>query len=57
MKGNRRMMILKACKCLKAICCAEKLIGVLTALRITVFAAALIYSATMFLSLIRQRVK
>lgn len=50
-------MILKACKCLKAICCAEKLIGVLTALRIAVFAMALIYSATMFLSLIRQRAK
>jgi hypothetical protein len=57
MKGNDEIMILKACKCLKAICCAEKLIGVLTALRITVFAAALIYSATMFLSLIRQQVK
>ena len=50
-------MILKACKCLKAIGCAEKLIGVLTALRITVFAAALIYSATMFVSLIRQQAK
>ena len=50
-------MILKACKCIKAIGCAEKLIGVLTALRITVFAAALIYSATVFFSLLRQAVR
>lgn len=50
-------MILKACKCVKAIGCAEKLIGVLTALRIAVFSLALVYTATTLFSLIKQSAK
>lgn len=50
-------MLDKACKFLRAMGCANKLIHILTALRITVFAGALVYAGVMFVSLLRQSIK
>ncbi|MBQ8027206.1 MAG: hypothetical protein IJ261_03715 [Clostridia bacterium] len=47
-------MLEKACKCLKTIGRAEKLLKILYAVRITVFAVTAIYAVTMGVSMIKQ---
>ena len=47
-------MLEKACQILKAVGNAEKLIKILTAIRVTVFVAALIYAVTSCVSLIKK---
>lgn len=50
-------MLDKACRFLRTMGCANKLIHILTALRITVFAGALIYAGVMFVTLMRECVR
>ena len=47
-------MIEKTCKFLRTMGCANRLIKILTALRITIFAGAFVYAGVMFISLLKQ---
>jgi len=47
-------MLEKACRFLRTMGCANKLIRILTVLRLTVFAGAFVYAGVMFVSVIKQ---
>ena len=47
-------MLEKACRFIRAMGCANKLIHILTALRITVFIGAFVYAGVMVFSLLKQ---